>query len=221
MPSLRRISIAGATMVWSSMPSEPSSPACGLRPDIARRGRAMPKRAFRSATAMRAVRDDQLARQLRDRLAQREVDRHRHDGEGRRPQHHHRLRRVAAACREFGEKFGMAGMPEAGAVEHALGDRIGDDGAGASGGDVGDRLADRGERRLRAAVDRAGPAAPSRPCRSPPPARRRRMPRPHPQARRRRVLPSVRALPRACRRSRDRRADRMAGASVRRGAATP
>ena len=37
-------------------------------------------------------RDDQFARQLRERLAQRQMDRHRHDGKRRRPQHHHRLR---------------------------------------------------------------------------------------------------------------------------------
>ena len=42
-------------MSMSSLPSEPSSPACGLRPEIASRGRARPKWAFRSATAIRAV----------------------------------------------------------------------------------------------------------------------------------------------------------------------
>jgi hypothetical protein len=55
MPSARSASMAGATMSMSSRPSEPSSPACGLRPDIASRGRARPKCAFRSATAIRAV----------------------------------------------------------------------------------------------------------------------------------------------------------------------
>ena len=69
------------------------------------------------------------------RVAQRKMDRHRHDGERRRPQHHHRLRRGAAIGGELGEKFGVAGMAEAGAVEHALGDRIGDDG-GAAGAHV-------------------------------------------------------------------------------------
>ena len=46
------------------------------------------------------------------------------------------LRRVAAGRREFGEKFGMAGMPESGAVEHALGNRIGDNRARPSGQDI-------------------------------------------------------------------------------------
>ena len=55
MPSARSVSMAGATMSMSSLPSEPSSPACGLRPEIASRGRARPKCAFRSATAIRAV----------------------------------------------------------------------------------------------------------------------------------------------------------------------
>ena len=85
--------------------------------------------------------DDQLAGELRDRLAQRKMDGHGHDGEGRRPQHHHRLWRMTATCREFCKKFGMAGMPEPGSVEHALGDRIGDDRTRPSVGDVGNCLA--------------------------------------------------------------------------------
>ncbi len=55
MPRLRKSAIAGATISSSSVPSVPNSPACGLSPEIARRGLAMPKRDFRSATAMRAV----------------------------------------------------------------------------------------------------------------------------------------------------------------------
>ena len=51
---------------------------------------------------------------------------------------------------EFGEKLGVAGMLEAGAVQHALGDRVGDDGAGAPGADVADGLADRGQHGIRA-----------------------------------------------------------------------
>ena len=39
----------------------------------------------------------------------------------------------AAIGGQLGEKLGVAGMAEAGAVEHALGDRVGDDGAGAPG----------------------------------------------------------------------------------------
>ena len=48
----------------------------------------------------------------------------------------------------------MTGMPESGAVENALGDRIGDDRAGPPGDDVGDRLADRGKSCVRAGMVR-------------------------------------------------------------------
>ena len=121
--------MAGATMVWSSVPSEPSSPACGLSPETASRGLARPKRDFQIRDHDAGCRHDQFAGELRDGVTQRKMDGHGHDGEGRRPQHHHRLRRMAAARREFGEKFGVAGMPESGAVQHTLGDRIGDDGS--------------------------------------------------------------------------------------------
>ena len=99
-------------------------------------------------------RDDQFARQLRERLAQRQMDRHRHHGKRRRPQHHHRLRDAAAIGGQLGEKFGVAGMAEACAVKHVLGDRIGDDGAGLAGGDVADRKADGGQRSFRAGLVR-------------------------------------------------------------------
>ncbi len=72
------------------------------------------------------------------------MDRHGHHDEGRGPQHHDRLWCRAAGRHELGEKFGMTGMPEAGAVKHALGNRIGDDRASPPGDDVGDGLADRG-----------------------------------------------------------------------------
>ena len=75
---------------------------------------------------------DQFARELRQRLAQRKMDGDGNDGKRRRPQHHHRLRRAAAVGGKLGEKLGVAGMAEAGAVQHALGDRVGDDGAGPS-----------------------------------------------------------------------------------------
>src|ERR1700731_1614758 len=49
-------------------------------------------------------------------------------------------------------------MREAGAIQNALGDRVGDDRAGPPGGDVADRLADRGKRSMRTALIRpAGP----------------------------------------------------------------
>ena len=103
-----------------------------MRPDIASRGWARPKCAFRSATAIRAVVTISSVDELRQRLAQRKMDGDGNDGERRRPQHHHRLRRAAAIGGKLGEKLGVAGMTESGAVQHALGDRIGDDGAGSS-----------------------------------------------------------------------------------------
>ena len=51
-----------------------------------------------------------------------------------------------AALGEFAEKFGMAGMGKAGAVEHLLGDRIGDDGRGFASLDQRDAGFDRGDR---------------------------------------------------------------------------
>ncbi len=105
----------------------------------------MPKRDLSSAATMRTV---ETIRSLVSwqRLAQRDVDRHRHHGE--RGDHS-----IITGCGtrpsrggELGEEFGVAGMAEPRAVEHALGDRVGDDGAGAASRDVRDRLADRGER---------------------------------------------------------------------------
>jgi hypothetical protein len=55
MPSALRRSTAGRTTVRSSSPSAPSSPACGLSPAMARRGRAMSKRSRRSRATMRPV----------------------------------------------------------------------------------------------------------------------------------------------------------------------
>ena len=92
----------------------------------------MPKRAFNSATTMRAV----LTIRSRDSRAI----------AGRGPQHHDRLRRLAAGRRELGEKLGMTGMGESGAVEHALGNRVGDHSSGPSGDDIADRLPNRGDR---------------------------------------------------------------------------
>src|SRR6202022_4166286 len=63
-------------------------------------------------------RDDQVTRQLRDRLTQRKMDRHGHDDEGRGPQHHDRLGRMPFGRRELGEKFGMTGMPKSRAVKN-------------------------------------------------------------------------------------------------------
>ena len=53
----------------------------------------------------------------------------------------------------------MAGIGEARAVEHVLGDRVGHDGGGRAGADIGDGAADGGKRRRRAACRRAGRAS--------------------------------------------------------------
>ena len=97
-------------------------------------------------------RHDQLARELGQRLAQRKVDGDGNDGERRRPQHHHRLRRAAAIGGKLGEKFGVAGMAESRAVQHALGDRVGDDGASSTAPYMVDGLANGGQRGGRAGV---------------------------------------------------------------------
>ena len=94
-------------------------------------------------------RDDELPRQTAaEASAQRDVDRDRHDGERRRPDHHHRLRLAAPiAFSELAEKFGVAGKLEAGGVERRLGDRIGDDGARCAGLYRSDGAFDRFDRR--------------------------------------------------------------------------
>ena len=91
-----------------------------------------------------------------DHVLERQMDGDRHDRELRRPQHHHRMDGDAGqALGELGQIFGVAGLGEAGAVEHVLGDRIGDDGGGDAGADIGDRAADRGDRGRRARCVRA------------------------------------------------------------------
>ena len=142
----RRISIAGATIVVILGAERAVFAGMGLRPDTARRG----------------LGDAEAGLQVRD-----------HDAGGRRRSVRlescaiasrserwivtgttasvgdHSIITGCGACaavgRQFGEKFGVAGMAESGAVEHALGDRIGDDGAGPSSDDIVDRLTDRGQ----------------------------------------------------------------------------
>ena len=101
-------------------------------------------------------RDDQFRRKPRDRLTQRNMDGHGHNSEGRRPQHHHRLRRLAPACREFGEKLGMAGMPETRVVEHAFCNRIGNNSTGSTRRCFSNSLTNGGDGRIRAGM--VGPA---------------------------------------------------------------
>ncbi len=69
--------------------------------------------------------DDELGRKLLEDFPQRQMDRHRHDGELRRPQHHHRPQRLAGRLlHQLGQEFGMAGLGKAPIVEHVLGDGL-------------------------------------------------------------------------------------------------
>ena len=119
-PSARKRAIAGAIVSISSRPIAPPSPACGLRPATARRGRVDAEALRHIARDDARGRDDQVAASARRRVGERDVDRHRHDRERARPDHHHRLRRAAPFARELAEKFGVAGEGEAGLVEDFL-----------------------------------------------------------------------------------------------------
>ena len=180
------------------------------------------KRVPRSGNGNAGGRHDQLGRERGDRLAQRKMDGDRNDGELRRPQHHHRLRCASAIGRQLGEKLGVAGMAEAGAVEHALGDRIGDDGAGAPGADVVDRMADGGERGAGAGCVGLSGAGGGYFAGCDHGQRFREMPRSRlqvPASARSTFNPRIFA--RARQRRRDRRADRTAEGQARCAAATP
>ena len=131
----------------SSRPSEPSSPACGLRPATAILGRAMAKSLARAAATMRTVASMRLGGYGVRHACQRNVNRQRHDAQFVAGEHHDR-RVISAGIAKFGEGreiFGMAGVAEAGLVEDRLGDGVGDDGAGAPGIGGVDGLFDRRE----------------------------------------------------------------------------
>ena len=84
-----------------------------------------------------------------------------------------------ASAASFAEKFGVAGLGKARAIEHVFGDRIGHERAGVTGKHIGDGQADRGDRGRRAAGVRTCPAARSRRRRNrPPEARSQISPRP-------------------------------------------
>ena len=155
MPSATSRATAGATIARSSSPSVPASPACGLSPAIASRGRAMPK------PRGKIVRDDapgfdhEFGREMLEDFPQRQMDRHRHDREFRRPQHHDRPQRLAGRfLHQPRQELGMSGFGEAPIVKHVLGNRIGDDGRRRARHDVGDRAADRSDRGGRAGAVR-------------------------------------------------------------------
>ena len=116
MPSARSRAIAGRDDARSSSPSAPSSPACGLSPATASRGRAMPKRAARSRATIAAGLDDQVAWSALRHLLERHMDGDRHDRELGRPQHHHRLHRLAGRLAASLARYSVwPGIGEAGA----------------------------------------------------------------------------------------------------------
>ncbi|GJE72515.1 hypothetical protein CHKEEEPN_4072 [Methylorubrum podarium] len=110
---------------------------------------------------------DEVLRQQVRHPAQGDVDRHRHDGEGVAPQHHHRQRRLAAfPGGESRQELGMPRMGEADPGQHELGDGVGHDRRGHAGTHQidggGDRLDDGpGIGRIR----RAGRGGDGRPAR--------------------------------------------------------
>ena len=129
-------------------------------------GAAMPK-----SRTQRRVRDapgmhDRGRGQALDRLAQRQMDRHRHDAQ---------LRRTAsiitgssAGPGELGEIFGVPGMAETGAIERVLVDRVGDQRRGAARLHIGDGGLDRAGS---PASHRPDPGGPARPRIAPPTGR--------------------------------------------------
>ena len=99
MPSRFSASIAGAITRLSSSPIEPCSPACGLRPATASRGRSMPNSAFSPAAARRPARTILTAVKRAHRLGQRQVDGDRHDAQLGAGEHHGDV----DAARQLGE----------------------------------------------------------------------------------------------------------------------
>ena len=126
-------------MVRSSMPSAPPSPACGLSPATASRGRGRANRRLRSLGDDPPGLDDHLFGERVGHVAERDVDRHRHRPELGPGEHHHRTGGEAGpGGRQRSEELGVAGMAEAGGVERLLADRIGDQSRGVAGADVAD-----------------------------------------------------------------------------------
>ncbi len=98
-----------------------------------------------------AGREHEVGGQRADHVPERQVDGDRDHRELGRPQHHDRMVGSSGRFRgELGEIFGVSGLGEARAVEHVLGHRVGDDRGRDACGHVGDRAADRGDRRRRA-----------------------------------------------------------------------
>ena len=107
MPLARNAAIAGAMIVVSSSPSAPCSPACGLSPAIARRGRAMPKSRRSAAAVVRAAATIASVVSMAMDFAQRGMHGDRHHAQLRAGQHHDLLAVRAGQC---GEELGVAGI---------------------------------------------------------------------------------------------------------------
>lgn len=127
--------MTGRMIASSSRPSAPFSPACGLSPAIASRGRSSPKARVQISRRYHAGAIDEVWRQLIRHVLQRDVDR---DGDGaqlRPGKQHDRQdglpRRLLGKVRQV---FRMAGKAEAGIVKNRLGDRVGYDCGGFAGG---------------------------------------------------------------------------------------
>ena len=180
-PSARSVAIAGAMISISSRPIAPPSPACGLSPATAMRGRSNAKASAHVAVDDARRRHDRPRDQRRGDVGERDMDRHRHNREQRRPDHHDGRRLAAPGRGEFAQEFGMAGMDEAGVVQRLFGDRVGDDCARGSAAHIVHGAFDRFQHGRR--VGGIGPARPPR--RAPPaarPAARGRKLRPRPPA---------------------------------------
>ncbi len=81
--------------------------------------------------------DDQILRQSRRNILDRDVNGDRDDREFLTPEHHDRMRVLAHhLVREPGKIFGMSGIAEARRIQNRFGDWIGDDGGGMSLCDV-------------------------------------------------------------------------------------
>ena len=128
MPSRAQRRDRGRDDAASSRPSAPLSPACGLSPATASRGCAMPKRRRRSRSTIRAGLDDQLRREARRAPARSGT--WTVTGTTASASHHSIITGcggVRPARRQRRQELGVAGMGEAGLVEHVLRDRVGDE----------------------------------------------------------------------------------------------
>ena len=148
MPSARRVGDRRGDDRPVLGPIAPSSPACGLRPATASRGRGDAEPLAQVARHDPAGLDDQLGRQRSGHRGKRDVDGHRDHGERLAPQHHHRMRRRRARLAASAARYSVwPGMAKPACVEHVLGDRVGDERGRARPRGRADRRLDRFEGR--------------------------------------------------------------------------